>query len=91
MLSIGKFSIPSGVLGESGRSPLICTYLKRRVKSWRNVLKLREETLVYKAYKLQLQLIDSKVDCWSGLSKFFMNMAMEMSGFDRGVRNDNSS
>ena len=72
MLSEGKFSIPSGVFGECGRSPLICTYLKRRVKSWRKVLKLGEETLVYKAYKLQRQLIDSKVDCWSGNSKLIL-------------------
>ena len=72
MVSVRKCSIPRVVLGECGRSPLICTYLKRRVKSWRKASKLGEETLVYKAYKLQLQLIDRKVDCWSAKTKLIL-------------------
>ena len=77
MLGIGKGSTPSAVLGECERSPLIFTYLKHPVKFWQKVIKLGEEKLVYKAYKLQLQLIDRKVDCLSAK----LNLNLYENGF----------
>ena len=72
VLGVGKCSIPSAVLGECGRSPLICTYLKRPIKFWLKILKLEEEKLMYKAYKLQLQLVDRNVVCWSARIKLIL-------------------
>ena len=49
MLGVGKCYIPSADLGECGRPPFICTYLKRPVKFRLKYLKLGEDKLVYKS------------------------------------------
>ena len=69
---MGKCSIPIAVLGECGRSPLICAYLRRPIKFWLKILKLEEDKLIYKAYKLQLQLDDKDVDCRSARFKLIL-------------------
>ena len=72
VLGVGKCSISSTVVGEYRRSPLICTYLKRPVKFWLKILKLGEDKFVYKAYRLQLQLVGRNVDCWSTRIKLIL-------------------
>ena len=63
VLGVGKCSILNAILGERGRFPLICAYLKRLIIFWLKIVNLEEENLIYKAYKLQLRLDDRSVDC----------------------------